>query len=78
MKKKSRFLTGLLSAVMALSLCALPVSAEGNKVLTIPDWENKKGSITTSMTMTPLRVMVLVMMVRKRQRAIRPKILWMV
>lgn len=27
MKKKSRFLTGLLSAVMALSLCALPVSA---------------------------------------------------
>ena len=46
MKKKSRFLTGLLSAVMALSLCALPASAEGNKVLTIPDWENKKGSIT--------------------------------
>lgn len=28
MKKKSRFLTGLLSAVMALSLCALPVAAD--------------------------------------------------
>ena len=27
MKKKSRFLTGLLSAVMALSLCALPAAA---------------------------------------------------
>lgn len=46
MKKKSRFLTGLLSAVMALSLFALPAAAEDNKVLTIPDWENKKGSIT--------------------------------
>ena len=28
MQKKSRFLTGLLSAVMALSLCALPVAAD--------------------------------------------------
>lgn len=28
MKKKSRFLTGLLSAVMALSLCALPAAAD--------------------------------------------------
>ena len=28
MKKKSRFLTGLLSAVMALSLCAMPAMAE--------------------------------------------------
>lgn len=47
MKKKSRFLTGLLSAVMALSLFALPASAaDSNKVPTIPDWENKKGSIT--------------------------------
>lgn len=47
MKKKSRFLTGLLSAVMALSLCAMPAMAEGetSKVLTTPDW-NKKGSIT--------------------------------
>lgn len=47
MKKKSRFLTGLLSAVMALSLFALPAAAaDSNKVPTIPDWENKKGSIT--------------------------------
>lgn len=49
MKKKSRFLTGLLSAVMALSLFALPAAAadsNSNKVPTIPDWENKKGSIT--------------------------------
>ena len=29
MKKKSRFLTGLLSAVMALSLFALPAAAAG-------------------------------------------------
>lgn len=38
MKKKSRFLTGLLSAVMALSLCALPVSAAGTqtRVPTLP------------------------------------------
>ena len=31
MKKKSRFLTGLLSAVMALSLCALPAAATGEE-----------------------------------------------
>lgn len=38
MKKKSRFLTGLLSAVMALSLCALPVSAAESqtRVPTLP------------------------------------------
>lgn len=37
MKKKSRFLTGLLSAVMALSLFALPVSAAGTqRVPTLP------------------------------------------
>lgn len=38
MKKKSRFLTGLLSAVMALSLCALPAAAEGTqtRVPTLP------------------------------------------
>lgn len=47
MKKKSRFLTGLLSAVMALSLCALPVSAAGdnaNIVSTIDT--NRKGTLT--------------------------------
>lgn len=38
MKKKSRFLTGLLSAVMALSLFALPAAAEGTqtRVPTLP------------------------------------------
>lgn len=44
MKKKSRFLTGLLSAVMALSLCALPVAAEGTTTSTIDT--AKKGSLT--------------------------------
>lgn len=58
MKKKSRFLTGLLSAVMALSLFAMPAAAADNKVPTIPDWENKKGSITINkydydITLTP-------------------------
>ena len=50
MKKKSRFLTGLLSAVMALSLCALPVSAE--EVENTPpaasvsdNWKQDTGSI---------------------------------
>ena len=40
MKKKSRFLTGLLSAVMALSLFAMPAAAEGTgakKVGPLPD-----------------------------------------
>lgn len=48
MKKKSRFLTGLLSAVMALSLFALPAAAaDTGKVLTTPDFsEGKTGSIT--------------------------------
>lgn len=53
MKKKSRFLTGLLSAVMALSLCALPASAAGEDATETPaqktvstiDW-SKEGSIT--------------------------------
>ena len=52
MKKKSRFLTGLLSAVMALSLFALPAAAEGstwtpdtNKTVIDID-QNRKGSIT--------------------------------
>ena len=53
MKKKSRFLTGLLSAVMALSLCAMPAAAAGEETTETPaqktvstiDW-TKKGSIT--------------------------------
>lgn len=58
MKKKSRFLTGLLSAVMALSLCAMPaMAAEGTtnvdtskvntpqKTTSVIDTK-KKGSIT--------------------------------
>lgn len=46
MQKKSRFLTGLLSAVMALTLFALPATAANDsKVPTMPDL-NKKGSIT--------------------------------
>ena len=51
MKKKSRFLTGLLSAVMALSLCAMPAMAdEGSETTTAPTanpvWTEKEGSIT--------------------------------
>lgn len=49
MKKKSRFLTGLLSAVMALSLCALPVSAaDGDNTVAAakPMWSQDHGSIT--------------------------------
>ena len=52
MKKKSRFLTGLLSAVMALSLCALPAMAadEGSGTTTTntanPVWTETEGSIT--------------------------------
>lgn len=45
MKKKSRFLTGLLSAVMALSLCALPVSAAQTPTDAVIN-ANAKGSIT--------------------------------
>lgn len=52
MKKKSRFLTGLLSAVMALSLFALPASAaesawtpDTNKTVIDID-ETRKGSLT--------------------------------
>lgn len=45
MKKAKRFLTGLLSAALALSLCAMPAMAEETKVMTTPDW-NKTGSIT--------------------------------
>ena len=51
MKKKSRFLTGLLSAVMALSLCALPAMAEesGTQTTSQPStavWTRDTGSIT--------------------------------
>lgn len=45
MKKKSRFLTGLLSAVMALSLFALPAAAEGETNVATID-TTKKGSLT--------------------------------
>ena len=50
MKKKSRFLTGLLSAVMALSLCALPAAADNGGTTTTttanPVWTETEGSIT--------------------------------
>ena len=53
MKKKSRFLTGLLSAVMALSLCAMPAMAadapalpETTKTTDSVIDPNQKGSIT--------------------------------
>ena len=46
MKKKSRFLTGLLSAVMALSLFALPVAAGGAVGEHGDVWGKKPGSIT--------------------------------
>lgn len=45
MKKKSRFLTGLLSAVMALSLCAMPAMAEGGTITSTID-TNRTGSLT--------------------------------
>lgn len=51
MKKKSRFLTGLLSAALALSLCAMPAMAEdaaGATTTTPPQdvWTQDTGSIT--------------------------------
>lgn len=47
MKKKSRFLTGLLSAVMALSLCAMPVMAEETTAVANTDaWGENTASIT--------------------------------
>ena len=51
MKKKSRFLTGLLSAVMALSLCAMPAMADDNggtppATTANPVWTETEGSIT--------------------------------
>lgn len=51
MKKAKRFLTGLLSAALALSLCAMPAMAEDNGGTTTPPpanpvWTQDTGSIT--------------------------------
>ena len=50
MKKAKRFLTGLLSAALALSLCAMPAMAEGDDgTTTTPSkavWTQSVGSIT--------------------------------
>ena len=51
MKKAKRFLTGLLSAALALSLCAMPAMAEENSGTTPPPtanpvWTQDTGSIT--------------------------------
>ena len=46
MQKKSRFLTGLLSAVMALTLFALPATAEGNADIVSTIDTGRKGSLT--------------------------------
>ena len=51
MKKAKRFLTGLLSAALALSLCAMPaMAAEGSGTTTTPTanpvWTQDTGSIT--------------------------------
>ena len=51
MKKAKRFLTGLLSAALALSLCAMPaMAAEGDETpATTPPqdvWTQETGSIT--------------------------------
>ena len=50
MKKKSRFLTGLLSAVMALSLFALPAAAadttDSNTTAKVPTITQTTGSLT--------------------------------
>ena len=48
MKKAKRFLTGLLSAALALSLCAMPAMAEGGDETTTPQdvWTQDTGSIT--------------------------------
>lgn len=51
MKKAKRFLTGLLSAVLALSLCAMPAMAEEDGGTTPPPtanpvWTETEGSIT--------------------------------
>ncbi len=51
MKKAKRFLTGLLSAALALSLCAMPAMAESDGETTTPPpanpvWTETEGSIT--------------------------------
>lgn len=51
MKKAKRFLTGLLSAALALSLCAMPAMAEEGSGTTLPPsanpvWTQDTGSIT--------------------------------
>lgn len=51
MKKAKRFLTGLLSAALALSLCAMPAMAAGNgetppTTTPNPVWTETEGSIT--------------------------------
>ncbi len=47
MKKAKRFLTGLLSAALALSLCAMPAMAASEGPATLPDvWTRDTGSIT--------------------------------
>ena len=51
MKKAKRFLTGLLSAALALSLCAMPAMAEESRTQTTPQpstavWTRDTGSIT--------------------------------
>lgn len=45
MKKVKRFLTGLLSAALALSLCAMPAMAEGGTITSTID-TNRTGSLT--------------------------------
>ena len=46
MKKAKRFLTGLLSAALALSLCAMPAMAEETTTTAKPVWTQDTGSIT--------------------------------
>lgn len=48
MKKAKRFLTGLLSAALALSLCAMPAMAASDVDTTTPQdvWTQETGSIT--------------------------------
>ena len=47
MKKAKRFLTGLLSAVLALSLCAMPaMAADNGETITSTINTAQKGSLT--------------------------------
>ena len=45
--KLKRFLTGVLSAVMALSVCALPAAADGEGATTVEDPTNPKLTAST-------------------------------